>query len=173
MAPSSSPPEASHRQRRGRRQSSSLARLSRFWQGWRAEIVVVVLLVLAALLLVERINLRETLYGLLLAALGGLESLVSAIAQRLVGFVRATSISDLMAYGLLVVAIVLLGWRTRYRVAASPRLTGKHCPRCGGDLYRIHRRWSDRLLNVLIPVRRYRCKDQACGWHGLRVKHAG
>jgi hypothetical protein len=134
------------------------------------EIVVAILLLLAIFLLVERINLRETLYGWLLAALGGLEGLITATIQGLVRFVQDTTLSDLVAYALLVAVIFLIGWRTRYRVLTSPRLTEIRCPRCGGDLSRIHRRWWHRLLNRVIPVRRYRCKDQACNWRGLRVR---
>ncbi len=173
MAPSSSPPEATRRRRRGSRRRSSVTRLGRIWQDWWVEIVVGILLVLAVFLLVERMNLRETLYGWLLAALGGLQSLGAAIGQGLVRFVRGTTLSDLVAYLLLVVVLVLVAWRTRYRMLNSPRLTEARCPRCGGDLYRIHRHWRHRLLNLVIPVRRYRCKDEACNWRGLRVRRAG
>jgi hypothetical protein len=31
---------------------------------------------------------------------------------------------------------------------------------------RIHRRWYERLLAVVVRVRRFRCSG--CGWQGLR-----
>jgi len=40
------------------------------------------------------------------------------------------------------------------------------CPACGLGIERIARRWPDRLLSVWLPVRRYRCTGDRCGWHG-------
>ncbi|HIC88411.1 MAG TPA: hypothetical protein EYP04_03285 [Anaerolineae bacterium] len=51
----------------------------------------------------------------------------------------------------------------------SPRWTGETCPRCGGRISRVHRHFTDRLLDLVIPVRRYRCRSSACRWEGLRV----
>jgi hypothetical protein len=39
------------------------------------------------------------------------------------------------------------------------------CPCCSGHLYRLPRRPVDRLLTLLIPVRRYGCTE--CSWQGL------
>jgi hypothetical protein len=46
-------------------------------------------------------------------------------------------------------------------------LSGRTCPRCGEAVYRVRRRWSDRLASVFHNVRRYRCLTQTCGWEGL------
>lgn len=40
------------------------------------------------------------------------------------------------------------------------------CPRCGGRLSRIHRRRIDRLLNLVRPLKRYRCETYGCQWAG-------
>ena len=50
---------------------------------------------------------------------------------------------------------------------ASQVLIGA-CPDCGGDLVRVHRCAIDRLLSVLVPVRRFRCAD--CVWEGLATR---
>jgi hypothetical protein len=48
---------------------------------------------------------------------------------------------------------------------------GPECPRCKGPVYRIRRRFADRVLSLFVPVRRYRCSSWACGWTGtLRLK---
>lgn len=48
---------------------------------------------------------------------------------------------------------------------------GIACPRCGGSVERIRRRWTDRLISLVLPVRRYRCHALMCGWKGrLRVR---
>jgi predicted RNA-binding Zn-ribbon protein involved in translation (DUF1610 family) len=40
------------------------------------------------------------------------------------------------------------------------------CPLCGESVQRIHRHLFDRVLSVVYPVRRYRCKRFRCGWEG-------
>lgn len=40
------------------------------------------------------------------------------------------------------------------------------CPRCGGAAERIPRRRLDRLLSLVVPLRRYRCCSRACAWEG-------
>ncbi len=49
---------------------------------------------------------------------------------------------------------------------ASPAPRRHHCPRCDGSVYRVRRRLVDLLLNVVVPVRRYRCRGSDCGWEG-------
>jgi predicted RNA-binding Zn-ribbon protein involved in translation (DUF1610 family) len=170
MAPPSSAGERYSRHRKKRRSPSILARIGRIWRGWWTEILVATLALLAIFLLVEQMDIRKTLFSWLRAAMGSLEALVTGLAQALVRFVGETTLSDLVAYVLLAAVVVLIGWRTRYRLLTSPRLSEIRCPQCGSDLHRIHRRWRHRVLNLIIPVRRYRCANQACGWQGLRVR---
>lgn len=40
------------------------------------------------------------------------------------------------------------------------------CPRCGGSIYRIRRRFVDRVISLFTAVRRYRCTDCDCRWEG-------
>ena len=42
------------------------------------------------------------------------------------------------------------------------------CPYCRGDLVRIHRCPVDRALSLLVPVRRFRCRN--CVWEGLATR---
>lgn len=163
-------PTSKSSRRKGRRKKATLARARRIWQDWWVEVIVGLLIALAIFLLVEQMNIRETLFAWLLAAVEGVKSLIAALAQGLVRFVQGTTLSDLVAYVLILVVIVLVAWRTRHRILTNPRLAQLQCPRCGGDLHRIHRRWYHRLLNLVIPSRRYGCKNPACGWRGLRVK---
>ena len=46
----------------------------------------------------------------------------------------------------------------------------KACPKCGGDLFRIPRRATDRVTSLLVPVQRFHCHFFSCHWEGnLRV----
>ena len=41
------------------------------------------------------------------------------------------------------------------------------CPKCRADLDRISRTSFDKVIAMLLPVRRYKCMN--CLWEGLRV----
>ncbi|MBP6852544.1 MAG: hypothetical protein KA164_13135 [Rhodoferax sp.] len=41
-----------------------------------------------------------------------------------------------------------------------------NCPECGGPMSRIPRRMIDRLISIVRPVQRYRCRNFACQWAG-------
>lgn len=53
--------------------------------------------------------------------------------------------------------------------APDPRSGGHRasCPRCGARVVRVSRRTLDMLLNVIVPVHRYRCPHPSCRWGGL------
>lgn len=45
------------------------------------------------------------------------------------------------------------------------------CPRCAGPVDRIPRLGLDRLISLVVPLRRYRCCTLACAWEGtLRAR---
>ncbi len=40
------------------------------------------------------------------------------------------------------------------------------CPRCNASVNRIPRRFVDRVVSVVHPVHRYRCRSFICNWEG-------
>ncbi len=51
--------------------------------------------------------------------------------------------------------------------------TTLNCPLCGGSVTRTPRRHLDRLLGLLVALRRYRCLAFGCQWEGnLRPRPA-
>lgn len=42
------------------------------------------------------------------------------------------------------------------------------CPCCNGPVERVRRRFVDRLLSLVAPVQRYRCRAKGwdCDWEG-------
>lgn len=48
------------------------------------------------------------------------------------------------------------------------------CPCCHGGLQRINRHNLDRLISLVTPVWRYRCRARQCGWEGrVRLSQMG
>jgi hypothetical protein len=55
-----------------------------------------------------------------------------------------------------------------YEAAPDPAL---RCPSCASPLVRVRRTPWDRLVSLVSPRRRYRCRGMGCGWEGtLRDK---
>ena len=51
----------------------------------------------------------------------------------------------------------------------APSATAKHshhCPRCEGQVFRVPRHSFDFIISRFVPVRRYRCRSNECGWEG-------
>jgi hypothetical protein len=53
------------------------------------------------------------------------------------------------------------GW-----VVRDPNSHAVHCPQCDSRTYRISRRFIDRVISVILPVRRYQCEEHGCRWQG-------
>jgi len=140
---------------RTRRQSRVRRLLARAWNEWRIEITIGLIVALAIFLLVERLQIRQGLLGWLNAGLQGLGHLFRVAADAVARFIQTTTLSDLLGYTLLLVALFVVLWRTRWRLMNAARLAGSKCPGCGRRISRIHRRWYDRLTA--------NAAGQACG----------
>ena len=44
------------------------------------------------------------------------------------------------------------------------------CPRCGGEVKRVHRRTHETQTLSGSGLRRYRCEAEGCGWQGLLAR---
>ena len=147
-------------------------RLIDFWSEWRFELVVVLVILVGLFLLLEQVQLRELAADWWAAGLEGLKTAGSGFLRRVGNFLQRLTFSDLIGGALLIAALVLLYLRGRWRLMTMERFTARVCPGCGGRLHRVHRRPIDRLVNVIVPVVRYRCRNPECRWRGLRVKRA-
>lgn len=77
---------------------------------------------------------------------------------------------QLMALGLMMLILVFLLVVIRWYVQTNPQCTELKCPECGNLLDRCRRQYSDYLMSLWIPVRRYQCHYPGCRWTGWRVK---
>jgi len=59
-----------------------------------------------------------------------------------------------------------MGKQSAY-ITKSQQVAGRlACPRCGQHLVRVERRLLDRLISLVVPVQRYRCRMHNCQWEG-------
>jgi len=159
-----------HRHRSERRRNPFLL----FLKAYGVEILITVALVLAVFLLFEQMDIRKTLMGWFSEVTVAGTNATTRLFDALVGFRSRLGLSELIAIPMLIGVLILLTWRIRWRLGNTPALVDTHCPRCGGGLQRVHRRFFDRVISIFVPVRRYRCPNRGCGWMGVRVfTHSG
>jgi len=158
-------PEELHRHRRERRRFT----LPPFVQSYWVEMLIVLGLALGIFLIFERMQIRASLLRFLRTVVGAGTSTLNRLADSLIYFFTHIGLSELIAIPLLIVVFWALIWRVRWRAQNNPALTDLHCPRCGGNIHRVHRHTADRLISIIVPVRRYHCTNRECGWSGLRV----
>ena len=157
------------RRRHSHREESRLQLLLR---ASRFEIVSVLVAGIGLFLLVDRWSIRRTAKRWLDQAVVAMGNGLARIDQTVARFISETSVVNAAGFALIVVALVALFLRLRWRLTHSPRLSLLRCPRCGGDIHRVHRKFLDRLTRWLAPTRRYRCANRDCHWEGLRVTRA-
>ncbi|MCX7706668.1 MAG: hypothetical protein N2204_01495 [Anaerolineae bacterium] len=140
-----------------------------FLRKYRFEIIWVAVVALGIFLLFERFNIRASVMRWLRTAATIVLQGAGRLDDAVMRFLARTTLSDAVAYVLILGAVVALLLRVRWRLQNTPRYTELKCPRCGGDLHRVHRTTADHLISVVVPVRRYRCGNRDCRWHGRRV----
>ena len=107
--------------------------------------------------------------GAVKVAINGLAGFAKQIVSGISSLLMNFSLNDLFGLLVALAALAFIYWRVRYRVKKMKRWTAYNCPKCGGELHRVHRSTWDRIVSViLLPhARRYRCENSDCGWNSL------
>jgi hypothetical protein len=139
------------------------------WQHYKFELIWLAIVAVGLFLIIEEMNIRETLFRWLRSAAAALFQGSTQLSRQVGQTLQRLTTSDLLGYLLVIAAAVALVWRVRWRFRHSEAFTALRCPRCGGNIHRKHRNIGDRLISIAVPVRRYRCVNSECRWRGLRV----
>ena len=142
--------------------------MKQFIREYRIELGAALMALLGIFLLVERMQIRVTIFRTMRLAWSAVSGAAGTLVHTVIYRILHITLSDLIGLVLIVLSIVIVLWRVRVRLIQ--RLTGSTCPICGGDLRRSRRNRLDRLISLLLPVRPYRCRNRECNWKGLRVR---
>lgn len=153
------------RRRRAHRES----RPHQFLRNYRIELLWLLIVAIGLFLLLEQANLRSSVTLWAGETAHRLFQRATSLDEQISAFLIQVSLSDLLGFALVLIAVVAILLRLRWRLLNTPRLTQLKCPKCDGSLGRTHRTGIDRLISVYVPVRRYRCRTDGCGWSGLRT----
>jgi hypothetical protein len=113
-------------------------------------------------------EIRATILRLLRLTVRAVTGAIASAVEGLTHRILPITTSDMVGLLLIVLSVAVVLWRVRVRL--EQHLAGQTCPVCGGELRRRHRRRWDRVLSILVPVGRYRCKNEDCRWEGLRLR---
>lgn len=144
--------------------------MKKFLKAYWVEFGILITFLLAVFLLVEQFSIRNiflrVVRRLALIARQG----VDQFGYTAGSYFERFTLSDLIGWLLILVAVLVILLRVRWRLLNSERWSSRACPRCGQPLRRMHRRSRDRFFSKLIMIQshRYRCSDPSCDWSGLR-----
>ena len=124
---------------------------------------------LGIFLIFERLNIRRSLSTWLGQFVATAQNSVGNLGGTVAVLLARITLSDAIGFVLILGALVAIALRVRWRLINNPTLALLRCPQCNGNIYRVHRNAVDRLINLYVPVQRYRCANDQCLWHGLRV----
>ena len=133
------------------------------------EIIWVFLALLGMFLLLERMNIRQSVSRFLTRSLSDILHMFGHLDVTVDGVFSRLTPSNLLGIILLTGAAVGILYRVRWRLMRTPSLTTIRCPQCDAGIHRVHRHTLDRLIGIIVPVHRYRCSNSDCRWDGLRV----
>jgi hypothetical protein len=144
-------------------------RLRRFLRNYRFEVIWLAIVAVAVFLIFEPWHIRRWLSWQLTHIVSYARRFIEQLVGRIADFLAQAAFSDTIGFLLLLVALVMIAWRVRWRLLRNPAYTTVRCPKCDGTIHVIHRHTVDRLINLYVPVRRYRCANAECRWCGLRI----
>lgn len=144
--------------------------MKKFFKEFRSEIIVVILLVIGMVLLGANIGVRKAVRTSTAGIIRQVGPAINQVFNNFINYIISLSIIDIVGWVLVIIAVVYIYGRIRYRFRHNPRWEATVCPRCESPIKRVHRSMIDRLLGrTFMPnARRYRCTTPECGWSGLR-----
>jgi len=135
--------------------------LRRFW----FEIWAFCLFATGIFLLVERLQIKLTVWRWLVSSFRGTLGFLRYLRDSITSLLGRVEVSDIVGIGLIAVAVGMLvyGMRARAIARSSPLTDGSECPgsKCEGVVRRSRKTFCDRLTQTVlrVSVRPYSCRD--------------
>ncbi|MFQ6615130.1 MAG: hypothetical protein ACE5D1_09840 [Fidelibacterota bacterium] len=139
-----------------------------FWQEFRFEITVTTLLVTGVALLVERFEIRRTVWGWIQTGIKATHHFFSNFLQNFFDFILSLRLSNTVGVLLIFTAFMMIFNRFRRKMIVRYS-TLYSCPQCGSDLNRIHRTFYQKFLGIALwtNIKHYKCKK--CDYTGMKM----
>ncbi|MFQ6604085.1 MAG: hypothetical protein ACE5D8_00880 [Fidelibacterota bacterium] len=138
------------------------------WEEFRTEFFIAFLFLLGVFLLVEEMEIKQTIFLTFKTAIQWVAREINAAARFVAALIQEVETSDIVGLILIFIAIALMGGRLRQKIIHRYEHLYS-CPQCGDELHRIHRRLWHKILQLVlfIRVKHYTCKK--CDFHGIQI----
>ncbi len=138
------------------------------WKEFQSEIFIAFLFLLGVFLIVEKLEIKQTVFHSLRAMIQWAAREISTTARFIATLLAEVETSDIVGIILIFAALFLMVGRLRRKVIRRYEHLYS-CPRCGNDLRRIHRSPFQKVMQVLffVRIKHYTCKK--CDFRGVQV----
>ena len=134
-----------------------------FLKEYNFEITVFSMITLGVFLLVEQMEISQTIFNLIKKLIFLFADMIKVIRDKIFEIFNWLEISDLVGLVLIVLAGFLITIRTRIRLLTKYQKIHE-CPECepGYKLKRIQKRLEHRIINTILRLRVYNYQCQKC-----------
>ena len=127
------------------------------------EIIVFSMLVLGIFLLVEKMEISETIFFILKTTIFLFADIIKAVRDKIHEILSWLEISDLVGIILILLAGFMVALRARIRLLSKYQKINE-CPECttGNKLKRIQKKLKHRMINIVLRLRVYYYQCENC-----------
>ena len=139
-----------------------------FFREYNFEILVLGLFTLGFFLLWEKWNIKALAWGFVTQIVQSVVIFIRDISIRIGNVISGVETSDLIGIILILIGIILIMHRARYRIIDNhPNLTS--CPKCDAGLRRVHRKTKHIIQSFVFfcKVKRFKCRS--CSFDGVAM----
>ena len=127
------------------------------------EITILSMIILGVFLLVEKMELSQTIFLILKTIIFLFADMIKAIRNKIYDILHWLEVSDLVGIILIVFAGFLVTMRTRIRLLSKYQKISE-CPECAekNKLKRIQKKLKHRIINIVLRLRVYYYQCENC-----------
>jgi len=127
------------------------------------EITILSMIILGVFLLVEKMELSQTIFLILKTIIFLFADMIKAIRNKIYDILHWLEVSDLVGIILIVFAGFLVTMRTRIRLLSKYQKISE-CPYCAekNKLKRIQKKLKHRIINIVLRLRVYYYQCENC-----------
>tara|TARA_B100000427_G_C15436548_1_gene563222 strand:+ start:628 stop:1113 length:486 start_codon:yes stop_codon:yes gene_type:complete len=134
-----------------------------FFKEYNFEITVISMFVLGVFLLVEKMEISQTLFSIIKTIIFIFADTIKAIRNGIYDILYWLELSDLVGVVLILLALFMIGIRTRIRLLSKYYKIDK-CPECnsGNKLKRVQKKLKHRIIHIVLQLRVYYYQCDSC-----------
>ena len=143
-----------------KRKGLTRPRQNTFYKEYSFEIKVIILFALGIFLLVEKLEIKQSIVGFIRIILITAGRAIEWSRDSIIFLINQFEPSDIVGISLILYVFYLVANRWRDRMVDRYSDLDK-CPKCGSlELHRVRKNWNHKVISILyfVNVKNYQCK---------------